>query len=202
MGHAPHRRSARTPRCQGLAKQRAADRGRGPRDPVEPERAITGSHGHVLLARRPNHIWMIDFTRVGGVIRPLWVGAVIDAYSRRVLAIGDVLGIASPHASYGDLADRLLPHRTGPDDRLRPSQDTISSLVALSSRPEQGRSRTRLAAVPGARPGRTPREPLRGGRRRPRPANHGRRGDYASGGARASNGGRVPPPDGGAGWRR
>jgi putative transposase len=31
---------------------------------------------------------MIDFTRLGGIVRPTFVGAVIDAFSRRVLAIG------------------------------------------------------------------------------------------------------------------
>jgi hypothetical protein len=56
---------------------------RGPRDPIEPDPAVTGSHGRVLLAKRPNHIWMIDFTRIGGVVRPRWAGAVIDAYARR-----------------------------------------------------------------------------------------------------------------------
>ncbi|MHC4223933.1 MAG: DDE-type integrase/transposase/recombinase [Planctomycetota bacterium] len=45
-----------------------------------------------LLAKRPNRIWMIDFTRLGGIVRPAFVGAVIDAFSRRVLAIGFVRG--------------------------------------------------------------------------------------------------------------
>jgi len=76
---------------------------RGPHDPVQPEQAVTGSHGRVLLAKRPNHIWMIDFTRIGGVFRPLWVGAVIDAYSRRVLAIAAIRG--APTAMF---AIRLL----------------------------------------------------------------------------------------------
>jgi putative transposase len=35
---------------------------------------------------------MIDFTRLGGIVRPAFVGAVIDAFSRRVLAIGFVRG--------------------------------------------------------------------------------------------------------------
>jgi len=38
---------------------------------------------------------MSDFTRIGGVVRPLWVGAVIDAFSRRVLAVGAVRGAPS-----------------------------------------------------------------------------------------------------------
>jgi transposase InsO family protein len=64
----------------------------GPRDPVAPEQVVTASASRTLLAKRPNHVWMIDFTRIGGIFRPLWVGAVIDAYSRRVLAIGAVRG--------------------------------------------------------------------------------------------------------------
>lgn len=50
-------------------------------------RALAG-----LLAKRPNHIWMIDFTRLKGVVRPVFVGAVIDAFSRKVLAIGFIRG--------------------------------------------------------------------------------------------------------------
>ncbi|MHC4932808.1 MAG: DDE-type integrase/transposase/recombinase [Planctomycetota bacterium] len=60
-----------------------------PRAPEPDDRLLpVGVPG--LLARRPNHIWMIDFTRLGGVVRPAFVGAVIDAFSRRVLAIGFV----------------------------------------------------------------------------------------------------------------
>ncbi len=76
---------------------------RGPCDPAEPEQAVTGSHGRVLLAKRPNHIWMFDFTEVGGVGRHLWIGAVIDAYSHRVLAIAATHG--APTAAF---AVRLL----------------------------------------------------------------------------------------------
>ena len=46
---------------------------------------------------------MIDFTKVGGIVRTLWIGAVIDAYSRRVLAIGSLRG--EPN---GRFAVRLL----------------------------------------------------------------------------------------------
>ncbi len=35
---------------------------------------------------------MIDLTRVGGLVRPLWIGAVIDAFSRRVLAVAALRG--------------------------------------------------------------------------------------------------------------
>ena len=76
---------------------------RGPRRSPEPEETVTGSRGRVLLAKRPDHIWMIDFTRVGGIVRPLWVGAVIDAYSRKVLAVAAVRGGPS-----GSFAVRLL----------------------------------------------------------------------------------------------
>lgn len=43
-----------------------------------------------LVARRPGHVWLLDFTRVGGLFRSVRVGAVIDAFSRKVLAIGVV----------------------------------------------------------------------------------------------------------------
>jgi len=77
---------------------------RGPRKPTEPEIA-SASTGRVLLAKRPDHVWMIDFTRVGGVVRPLWIGAVIDAFSRRMLAIGALRG--APSSAF---AVRLLRH--------------------------------------------------------------------------------------------
>ena len=77
---------------------------RGPRKPAEPE-VTTRPTGRVLLAKHPDHIWMLDFTRVGGLVRPLWIGAVIDAFSRRVLVIGAVRG--APNSVF---AVRLLRH--------------------------------------------------------------------------------------------
>jgi putative transposase len=61
-----------------------------------------------LLARRPGHIWILDFTRVGGLFRSVRIGTVIDAFSRRVLAIGVVAG--EPGASF---AVRLLREAVG-----------------------------------------------------------------------------------------
>ena len=75
---------------------------RPPRTPTDPEVLDSPTH-RVLLAKHPNHIWMIDFTRVGGPVRPLWIGAVIDAFSRRVLAVGAIRG-----APNGAFAVRLL----------------------------------------------------------------------------------------------
>ncbi len=56
-----------------------------------------------LISRHPGHVWLLDFTRVGGPLRSVRVGAVIDAFSRRVLAIGAVPG--EPTAAF---AVRLL----------------------------------------------------------------------------------------------
>lgn len=64
---------------------------RRPRTP-RPEDRILPSRYAGLLAKRPNHIWMIDFTRLQGAIRPVFVGAVIDAFSRKVLVIGFIRG--------------------------------------------------------------------------------------------------------------
>ncbi len=64
---------------------------RRPRAPT-PEDRILPTADAGLLAKRPNHVWMIDFTRLGGVVRPVFVGAVIDAFSRKVLAIGFIRG--------------------------------------------------------------------------------------------------------------
>ena len=40
-----------------------------------------------LVARRPGHIWLVDFTRLRSIFRSVVVGAVIDMFSRKVLAI-------------------------------------------------------------------------------------------------------------------
>ncbi len=48
---------------------------------------------------------MIDFTRLGGLVKPAFVGAVIGAYSRKVLAIGFIRG--EPNSRF---AARLLRH--------------------------------------------------------------------------------------------
>jgi putative transposase len=56
-----------------------------------------------LRAKRPHHVWLVDFTKVGGLLRSGRVGAVIDAFSRKVLAIGVAAG--EPIAAF---AVRLL----------------------------------------------------------------------------------------------
>ena len=75
---------------------------RRPRRPA-PDDSVLARTTPGLLAKRPDHIWMIDFTRLGGLVRPAFVGAVLDAYSRRVLAIG--LRRGEPTAAF---AIRLL----------------------------------------------------------------------------------------------
>jgi putative transposase len=79
--------------------QRLLQRPRAP----EPDDRLLPVAAPILLAKRPHHIWMIDFTRLGGIVRPAFVGAVIDAFSRRVLAIGFLRG--EPN---GRFAVRLL----------------------------------------------------------------------------------------------
>lgn len=64
---------------------------RRPREPTPDDRQLPGAVAG-LLAKHPNHIWMIDFTRLKGIVRPVFVGAVIDAYSRKVLALGFIRG--------------------------------------------------------------------------------------------------------------
>jgi transposase InsO family protein len=40
-----------------------------------------------VVAKRPVHMFLVDFTRVGGFFRSVVVGAVLDAFSRRVMAV-------------------------------------------------------------------------------------------------------------------
>ncbi len=56
-----------------------------------------------LLAKSPNHIWLVDFTRVGGLFRSVFVGAVVDAFSRKVLALA-----VAPKDPTAGFAARLL----------------------------------------------------------------------------------------------
>jgi hypothetical protein len=44
---------------------------------------------------------MIDFTRLRGILRPVFVGAVLDAFSRKVLAIRVVLGAPTARFAAG-----------------------------------------------------------------------------------------------------
>jgi putative transposase len=58
------------------------------RRPRRPARTQTARKARgPLVAKRPGHLWFVDFTRVGGFFRSVVVGAVIDGFSRRVLAI-------------------------------------------------------------------------------------------------------------------
>ncbi len=40
-----------------------------------------------VVAKHPNHVWILDFTRLSNGFRTVYVGAAIDAYSRKVMAI-------------------------------------------------------------------------------------------------------------------
>jgi putative transposase len=57
--------------------------------PRRPSREMPRVGPRHVVAKRPGHVWMIDFTRVGGrLVRSVVVGAVVDAFSRKVLSIG------------------------------------------------------------------------------------------------------------------
>ena len=59
---------------------------RRPHRPAKASTKRTTTRGP-LVAKRPGHLWFIDFTRVGGLLRSVVVGAVIDGFSRKVLSI-------------------------------------------------------------------------------------------------------------------
>ncbi|MGQ0614563.1 MAG: DDE-type integrase/transposase/recombinase [Planctomycetaceae bacterium] len=56
-----------------------------------------------LAAKRPDHVWLVDSTKVGGLFRSMRVGAIVDAFSRNVLALRVMAG--EPTAGF---AVRLL----------------------------------------------------------------------------------------------
>lgn len=94
----------------GVAASRSSVQRLLRRPPPRPDRH--GPRGHQgmepLRARRPGQVWLLDFTRVGGLFRSVRVGAIIDAFSRKVLAIGVVPG--EPTAAF---ALRLLRQAVG-----------------------------------------------------------------------------------------
>ncbi len=100
---------------------------RGPRRPAEPE--CTDTRGRVLLAKRPDHIWMIDFTQVGGIVRPLWIGAVIDAFSRRVLVVSAIRG--GPNSAFAVRLLRRAMRRNGTPRWLVTDKDPVLRGVSL-----------------------------------------------------------------------
>lgn len=97
--------------CMGLRASRSSVQRilRRPRPP-EPEDRLLPRSLAGLLAKRSNHIWMIDFTRIGGVVKPAFVGAVIDAYSRKVLAIGFIRGEPNSRFATRLLRDAVARH--------------------------------------------------------------------------------------------
>jgi putative transposase len=60
---------------------------RRPWRPSRPSAQPAVRAGHVV-AKYPDHLWFIDFTKVGNALRSVFVGAVTDGYSRKVLAVG------------------------------------------------------------------------------------------------------------------
>jgi putative transposase len=93
------------------------------RPPSPPARECATAAGRVLLAKHPGHVWMIDFTKVGGVLRPLWIGAAIDAFSRKVLAVGVVSGAPSAALAVRLLRRAIRSH--GAPTWLVTDQDTV-----------------------------------------------------------------------------
>ena len=106
-------------RCSRSTVQRIL---RNPREPQPDDRAIA-PRSLRLLAKRPNHIWMIDFTRLKRCIGPLWVGAAIDARSRKVLAIGSIR--CGPNAAFAHKLLRRAIMRHGAPTWLVTDKDRV-----------------------------------------------------------------------------
>jgi putative transposase len=54
-----------------------------------PRRPASGRRGQAkpILPSRPGQVWVIDFTKVGGFFRRIAVAVVLDAFSRKILAL-------------------------------------------------------------------------------------------------------------------
>src|SRR5262245_52748052 len=73
------------------------------RRPRRPARALSDGRHAPLVAKRPGHLWFVDFTRVGGFLRSVVVGAVVDGFSRKVVAVA-----VAPRQPSASFAVRLL----------------------------------------------------------------------------------------------
>ena len=71
----------------GIAVSRTSVRAFLRRKPKRPPPAAARNTRGPLVAKHPGHVWFLDFTRVGGVFRSVVVGAVVDGFSRKVLAL-------------------------------------------------------------------------------------------------------------------
>jgi transposase InsO family protein len=75
---------------------------RRPGRPSSPSARPAVRAGHVV-AKYPGHLWFVDFTRVGNLLRSVVVGAVTDGFSRKVLAVA-----VAPREPSAAFAVRLL----------------------------------------------------------------------------------------------
>lgn len=85
---------------------------RGPTRPAKSE-LVAASRARVLLTKRPDHSCMIDSTRVGGVVRPLWIGPVIGGLSRRVLTVRGATPVCSQRDTRSYALRTRLPDASG-----------------------------------------------------------------------------------------
>ena len=71
----------------GIAVSRTSVRALLRRRPKRPSPAAAHRAKRALVAKHPGLVWFLDFTRVGGLFRSVVVGAVVDGFSRKVLAL-------------------------------------------------------------------------------------------------------------------
>ena len=88
----------------GVAVSRTSIRAFLRRKPKRPSPAAAQRTKGALVAKHPGHVWFLDFTRVGGLFRSVVVGAVVDGFSRKVVALR-----VAPHEPTAMFAVRLVP---------------------------------------------------------------------------------------------
>jgi len=98
-----------------------------------------------LQAKRPDHVWLIDFTRVGGLFRSVFVGAVVDGFSRKVLALR--VCAQEPTAAFAVRLLREAVARRGPAVWVVTDHGTQFTSAAFSRALRRGGIRRRFGAV-------------------------------------------------------
>ena len=88
----------------GIAVSRTSIRAFLRRKPKRPSPAAAQRTKGALVAKHPGHVWFLDFTCVGGLFRSVVVGAVVDGFSRKVVALR-----VAPHEPTAMFAVRLVP---------------------------------------------------------------------------------------------
>ena len=98
-----------------------------------------------LRARAPRHVYVIDFTQIGGLFRSVVVGAVLDAFSRKILALA--ISAGEPDSKFACALLRKAINRHGKPTWILSDRGTQFRARRFRSFLNRRRIRRRFVAV-------------------------------------------------------